>query len=467
MSAEVMQEIADSIKYGDKQRARELLAPILASSPTAEAHYLASQLTDSPQEMIAELRKAVALDPDHDTAKRALDAMESMYGREADAAPAPDAESDAAPAPTPTPEPQMLRKEGTAAVYHSGTYEMLWDCKFCGTKKLLGKSQKFCPVCGAQQDPAWRYFPSDEEKVALEDHEFVGADLRCPACDTLNSADATYCISCGSPLEAGKAVGTLGAREGKKLDTEDLDRRQQLETDQRIGRDSIYSQQARAEAEANKPNRVMQGVIGAIVLAVIGFGIFALTARQEVSAFATGFTWERSIDIERYEAFSRSRQCPAPAGAYNVTQRREVVGQERVQVGEDCRNRQVDQGDGTFRNERVCDPVYENRDVMGDMCYYSINEWDDQRTVESSGTKAQTPSWPDANLACTGQRLGCERERSRDERYIIQLAGDGDRTLECDVDFDLWQATSVETPFTLDIMTVGGGADCSTLQRAR
>jgi len=53
---------------------------------------------------------------------------------------------------------------------------MLWDCEFCGTKKLLGKTHRFCPNCGAQQDPKARYFPSDEEKVAVKDHVYVGVD---------------------------------------------------------------------------------------------------------------------------------------------------------------------------------------------------------------------------------------------------------------------------------------------------
>ena len=48
------------------------------------------------------------------------------------------------------------------------TYEMLWNCQFCGTKKLLAKTHKHCPNCGGAQDPRWRFFPSDAEKVAVE-----------------------------------------------------------------------------------------------------------------------------------------------------------------------------------------------------------------------------------------------------------------------------------------------------------
>ena len=62
-------------------------------------------------------------------------------------------------------------------------YEMFWDCEYCGSSKLLGITHRHCPNCGAPQDPEKRYFPPDEEKVALEDHENTGADWHCPSCD--------------------------------------------------------------------------------------------------------------------------------------------------------------------------------------------------------------------------------------------------------------------------------------------
>ncbi len=40
------------------------------------------------------------------------------------------------------------------------TYEMLWDCKYCGQRKNLGLSHRHCPNCGAPQDPAARYYPT-------------------------------------------------------------------------------------------------------------------------------------------------------------------------------------------------------------------------------------------------------------------------------------------------------------------
>ena len=68
-----------------------------------------------------------------------------------------------------------------------GTYQMLWDCAYCDTTKLLALDHRHCPNCGGAQDAERRYFPSDEDKVAVEDHEFFGADWQCAACDSPNA----------------------------------------------------------------------------------------------------------------------------------------------------------------------------------------------------------------------------------------------------------------------------------------
>ena len=88
------------------------------------------------------------------------------------------------------------------------TYEMMWDCGACGTPKLLAKSHKHCPTCGSPQDATWRYFPPDDEKVAVEDHVFMGKDRICGACGSPNAAQAKFCGSCGSDLDDAKEAQT-------------------------------------------------------------------------------------------------------------------------------------------------------------------------------------------------------------------------------------------------------------------
>ena len=86
------------------------------------------------------------------------------------------------------------------------TYEMLWDCEYCGKPALLGKTHRYCPECGGAQNPEKRYFPPEDKKVAVEDHVYTGADLKCPACGTPGSAAVKFCGECAHPLEGAQEV---------------------------------------------------------------------------------------------------------------------------------------------------------------------------------------------------------------------------------------------------------------------
>jgi uncharacterized membrane protein YvbJ len=87
-----------------------------------------------------------------------------------------------------------------------GTYEMLWDCEFCGTKGLLGKSQRHCPECGAKQDADKRYFPKEGDEIAVTGHKYEGTDRYCPACNNPQGAAGKNCANCGSPMDGSAEV---------------------------------------------------------------------------------------------------------------------------------------------------------------------------------------------------------------------------------------------------------------------
>ena len=85
----------------------------------------------------------------------------------------------------------------------SNTYQMLWDCPHCRAPRLLGLTHRHCPQCGAPQDAKLRYFPSDAEKVKVEDHVYAGRDLVCRYCSAYNGRASKHCGECGSPLSEG------------------------------------------------------------------------------------------------------------------------------------------------------------------------------------------------------------------------------------------------------------------------
>lgn len=347
----------------------------------------------------------------------------------------------------------------------SKTYEMLWDCRFCGSKKLLGKTHRFCPNCGAAQDPSWRYFPSDAEKVAVEDHVYVGADKLCPSCSAVNAASANNCGQCGSPLDAAKAAQVQQTRmqaAGIAFQTEDVEARIRAQRDADAG-------VKLPTTPAPKPARRLQWwqialpVIG--VLLCIGALVVAFWTR-ETTVVVTGHNWSREIRIEDYQSRVESAWDESvPADAYNMTCRREQRGSRQVPDGQDCSVRQVDQGDGTFRQETVCETRYRDEPIYDQRCTYSVDRWGYARSALAQGDSLDDrPYWPDVNLRCTGQRIGCEREGQRIETYNLLLRGDGGATYTCGASFDIWSAARIESAFTLQVGAVLGDARCDTLQ---
>ncbi len=346
------------------------------------------------------------------------------------------------------------------------TYEMFWDCKFCGETKLLAKTHKHCPVCGAPQDPATRYYPSDDEKVAVEDHQFVGADKICPACQTPNSAANEYCMECGAPLSAAAQAATLEAQtraEGEKFTSSGSRDVVKERFDAEMRRVGVQP----SAGKSTRSNRL--GVI-LIVLLVIGAvaAILALTVKRETTVVVTGHSWERVINIEEYSAVrDGSWQESVPIGAYNRTCYEKQRSTRRIPDGETCQTRRVDQGDGTFREERVCRPKYREEPVYDTWCDYTINRWVYDHSETASDDTLSEPYWPQVNFSCSGEQLGCQREGGREETYLLHLVGDEGRTYECPVPFEQWQSATIESVWSIEVRVVDpNAADCDTLQPA-
>ncbi|MEZ4670327.1 MAG: zinc ribbon domain-containing protein [Anaerolineae bacterium] len=338
-------------------------------------------------------------------------------------------------------------------------YEMLWDCRFCGTKKLLGKTHRFCPNCGGQQDPSWRYFPSDAEKVAVQDHVYVGADKICKACKSLNSAIAEFCGNCGAPLSDAPQAALVGNREkaeGESFETENLKERQQATAAEFIT----------PKPAPRKGMSIPMLVLLVAIPLIIGGAIFALTRTRSAAAYVTGHHWERTIQILSLQPVPSKGNCDLlPLGAYNVDQRYEQVGSHRVPDGQECRTKQIDQGDGTFREEEQCTTTYRDEPDYGYVCYYVVNTWLPSREARAEGDKSTSLVWPDTNIRNSGCLIiGCEQEGSRSEQYVLTFKGDGDRTFECPVSYDLWNESNIERGFNIEVGQILKDFRCNTLK---
>jgi hypothetical protein len=351
-----------------------------------------------------------------------------------------------------------------------GTYEMLWDCRFCSTKKLLGLTHRHCPNCGAPQDPSARYFPSDAEKVAVQDHVYAGADRLCPACATPNGAKANCCGNCGSPLDAGKAAAMRKDQvhaEGQAFGGETA----AVARAERAGQPAPGALTAGFAPAAPASGGALKGVIVAAVVVLLCGLVFAMCFwKKAVSVAVVSQTWEREIQIEQLAARTESSWCDQlPAGASDVSRSREVRSQKQVKDGEVCATRRKDNGDGTFKQVKECSPKFKNEPVYDDKCSYKVNTWGYERSEKTSGKSIAEPrAWPVVRLTRTGSSVGSEREGTRKATYKVTFSGEnGKEGGSCEVDEARWATFTVGSKWQGTASAMTGSLDCGSMKPAK
>lgn len=336
------------------------------------------------------------------------------------------------------------------------TYEMLWDCKYCGTRRLLGLTHRFCPSCGAPQDPSARYFPSDAEKVAVEDHHLVGRDVICPSCREVNARSAKHCGHCGGPLEAAADVATRA--------------------DQVVGAGVAYQGESAKDARAEfaalaSPTRRTPARRSRIPFVVGGLLLLAITAvlavffiRKDVTLEVASRQWSREIAVERFGPVRDSAWCnDMPRSAREVTRSRKKRSTKQVADGETCATRKVDNGNGTFTERQECKTKYRDEPVYADFCTFTIDRWTRVRSETAKGAE-DPPRWPEPVLAKTGSCVGCERVGTRSERYRVQFAGSPDDA--CSVAASRFATFSVGSRWKAERRALTGGLVCDSLAAA-
>ncbi len=320
-----------------------------------------------------------------------------------------------------------------------GVFEMLWDCAFCETTQLLGKTNRYCPSCGAPQDEKKRYFPPPGKEVAANT-TYDGVDLKCPACGTPNGAKANNCRHCGSPLNEAAAVNPLAER-----------------SDRPVAPVAVPTKKAGLGLAA-------KAAIGGGVL-VVGLIAVAVMWKKEVSATVEGHSWKREIAIEALQQVSESAWRDAvPVDAYATSCSREERSTKKIPDGETCHTKDVDRGDGTFERKNVCETKYRSEPVYDDKCRYTVDRWRRSRAVVAEGGLDATPAWPAVSLRQAGNCRGCEREGAKTEEYLVQLGGPDDAKFKCDKPEAEWLLFKKGGKYPLQVHMLTGSADCSSLK---
>ncbi|MBN2191480.1 MAG: zinc ribbon domain-containing protein [Polyangiaceae bacterium] len=349
------------------------------------------------------------------------------------------------------------------------TYEMLWDCKYCGATRLLGLTHRHCPNCGAPQDATSRYFPPDDERVAVEDHQYAGADLKCPSCGEANGVRSKHCRNCGGPLEGATSVAARA---------DQVHAAGQFAGDSRAAAVTELGGAPRPEpapaSPTPKPGRGWLGWLAGCGCLTAVVGVVALIAvfvfwKREASLQVTGHSWERTITIERLGKATETAWCDSPpTGGRELSRRRQERSTRKVADGEECKTRKKDQGDGTFKETQECQPKYRSEPVLDDRCTYEVMKWSTARTEEARGASlADAPRWPTATITRPGQREGCERTGPRQETYTVRLEEGGSSTEHtCALAESRWASMKVGSRWKARVHKLTGSLDCSALTPA-
>ena len=325
-------------------------------------------------------------------------------------------------------------------------YEMVWDCRYCSAKKLLGLTHRHCPNCGAQQDPNARYFPADHEKVAVQNHEYVGADVQCRYCGGPSSKRAHNCGQCGAPLAEGSEVQA------------------------RVAPPSTPQALAGVESAAPPARAPWKIIVPIVALLAVASTVLLLVWKKEQAFVVASHSWRRSVSVERMGPAHESAWCSTlPAGASDVSRHREQHGVKQVPDGEDCKTQKKDRGDGTFKEEQACSPKYKDEPIYDDKCEYVLMKWSQarQETAEGAAT-APAPHWPTVALGRTAcSSLGCEREGARDESYTVVFRDEKGENYRCDLAEAAWSSFADGKRYTGKLRALVGSLDCGSLVAAR
>ncbi len=364
-----------------------------------------------------------------------------------------------------------------------GVYQMLWDCSYCGASKLLARDHKHCPNCGGAQDPTWRYFPEDADKVKVEDHVYIGKDVICAACQAPNAAGAAFCGACGAELDGSKAVqlrGDQAADEGAAFAADtaraarDEHRAAKLaaQAARQAEADAAHGAPPPAPEESGGSKGKIAGIgcgvllLLAVVCGGLGFWWFGRTTVATIEA--TSRSWTTTIQVEEKQSVRESAwKESVPSGAERVSCRSEKRDSRSVSDGETCKNVRKDQGDGTFKEVKECKPKTKQEAVMGEKCDYTVNKWARTREAKATGGPKDAVAYPDPKLRRTGDCVGCERAGAKAEVFTIQWReSGGKRALSCDTTRSIWDKVQVGSKWKGPVGVNKDFVDCAKLQPA-
>jgi len=328
--------------------------------------------------------------------------------------------------------------------------EGFWDCKYCNTKGIHGGIRE-CPKCGKAQDKNTVFYLDKNNLSYVPEEKAIhisrNPDWLCEYCGQLNSDNDYTCISCG----ASKTSQNLNYFENHKKKEEENRQKLLREKQYEESNSSDYSINSSDDISttddncSNEENFSIKNFFSLhmypilitffSLLFISGF-IFLLIPKDQTITVEE-MSWERSIDIERYQTVDESGWS-LPVGArlhysqeeYSHTEqvldhyetKTRQVSKERISGYEEYVSGYRDLGNGYFEEitssrpiyetyyetETYEEPVYRNEDIYRTKYYYEIDKWLYERSIKTNETN-KNPYWGEVNLN-SDERISSERE---------------------------------------------------------
>lgn len=353
-------------------------------------------------------------------------------------------------------------------------YEKFWKCSACGKKEISALRKMKCPSCGSTKSR------QDEEYLSgVEITDDYGLELAsgkphwtCSNCGSVNLDKETNCYGCGNGREesdSNNKVVDLGPITLPKYNPKD-------------DSDGYFDEpkpttKAGAMTETNQTKGLLKlnllskkwliGLIVAFGLVVFGWLFFHTVT---VEAKVDGFSWTRTISIERYRTVHESGWFP-PAGSYNVwteirIARYEPIYETRTRTVyhpqtsyRDLGNGSVQSYDSSYTTTDTYLELVGQNPIYATWYEYDIDKWIFQRSEVSSG-KDREPYWPDYDLNLDGFTvIGAERIGGRNELYQVVFetikTDKENKILTHNVSLKEWMEYKNDTTYKLKINHLG------------
>lgn len=382
--------------------------------------------------------------------------------------------------------------------------EMLWDCPYCGSTKILARN-KNCPNCGRARTGGAYLGNNPNERILSEEDKklFTGkADWHCDYCDSMNPSNAKTCIYCGSPKGESKKgyldrkmeqiqKGEIPVEDNVILHPKKEEQKIESYKDS-IMQESLFQSTDNSYHNTNEDSISLKNtknyfknisnlwnlktiLISIAIFITCGlslFGIVYACIPKNDTITIESISWERNIETEIEKTFSESGWTLPIGARLRYSQKEwhhddevidhyedvEVTKYNYEKVGTREWTEYEENEDGTADvincSEDVYDyvpyqttesqPVYKKVPVFQTKYYYDIDRYVHNRNLKTSG-KDKEVYWSNESLFIK------ERESRRTENYYVTAYNEKEELKTYTLDYSIWKDIEIGDVFNVKV----------------